>query len=98
MPVIALYTLVDCCALAFVCYRCSEYVSFVSSVTPRIFGCVSVFRVLLLIFNCSFLEYSAGSGVKRVVCVLFLFSISFFCFVHCTMLLRYVWICSCAML
>ena len=46
----------------------------------------------------SFVEYSTRSGVKRVVCVLFSFSISLFCFVHCSMLFRYVWICSCAML
>ena len=49
---------------------CSEKVSFGSRVRPSIFGKGFVARILLLMLRLRDLEYSAGSGVKRVVWVL----------------------------
>lgn len=44
------------------------------------------------------MEYSAGSGVKSVVCVLLVFSISLLSRVHCTIVFKYCCICCCAVL
>ena len=49
---------------------CSEKVSFGSRVRPSIIGKGFVARILLLMLRLRDLEYSAGSGVKRVVWVL----------------------------
>lgn len=38
VPVIALYMFIDFCAFVFVCFMCSLYASFGSSVKPNIFG------------------------------------------------------------
>ena len=64
-----------------------------SSVSPSILGCWLVSRMLLFMLSCRLVEYSAGSGVKSVVCVLFAFSMSLFCTVQFTISLRYG--CSC---
>ena len=81
------------CALVLVCLMCLLYVSLGSIVSPRILGCMFVSRGLLSMLRLSLSEYSAGSGVKSVVWVLFVFSISLLFLVHCTILLRYVCIC-----
>ena len=54
---------------------CSENVSFGSKLRPRILGNGLVASRLLFMERLRDLEYSAGSGVKRVVCVLFVFSL-----------------------
>ena len=61
---------------------CLLKVSLGSKVTPRIFGSVCVGSVVLFICSVSVVLYSAGSGVKRVVVVLFAFSVSWFCCVQ----------------
>ena len=48
---------------------CVEKVSFGSKLRPRIMGKGLVASRSLFIERLSDLEYSAGSGVKRVVCV-----------------------------
>ena len=55
---------------------CVLYVSFVSKVRSRTFGCVAMCSVLLFIVRSSrWLLYSAGSIVDRVQVVLFGFSV-----------------------
>ena len=54
---------------------CVEKVSFGSKLRPRIKGKGLVASRSLFIERLSDLEYSAGSGVKRVVCVLLVFSL-----------------------
>ena len=93
VPDIALYMFVVFSALVLVCLTCSAYVSFGSNVRPSILGCLFVSSVMLFICSCKLVEYSAGSDVKSVVCVLFALSISLFCSVQCTISFRYV--CSC---
>ena len=63
---------------------CLLKVSLGSRVSPRIFGWVSVGRVMLSIFSLSCLLYSAGSGVNRVVIVFVAFSSRSLSFVHLT--------------
>ena len=50
---------------------CVLYVSFVSKVRPRTFGCVAMGSAVLFISRSRLLLYSAGSGVNRmqVVCL-----------------------------
>ena len=53
-------------AFVLVYFLCSKKVSLGSSLRPNIFGLGLVARILLLIFILRDLEYSAGSGAKRV--------------------------------
>lgn len=53
-----------------------------SNVRPSIFGSFVVGSVVLFMVSFSSCEYSAGSGVKRVVCVLEGFNIRLFCCVQ----------------
>ena len=55
---------------------CLLKVSLGSKVTPSILGSVCVGRVVPFICSVSVVLYSAGSGVKSVVDVLFAFSVS----------------------
>ena len=66
-PVSAWYILMVLYAFDLVYLMCSAKVSFGSRVRPRIVGKGFVARMLLLMLSLRDLEYSAGSGVKRVV-------------------------------
>ena len=57
------------------------YVSVVSKVRPRTFGCVAMGSAVLFILRSRSLLYSAGSGVNRVQVVLSGFSVGLLCFV-----------------
>ena len=57
---------------------CSEKVSLGSSVRPSILGNGLVARILLLMDILRDLEYSAGTGVKRVDWVLFVLMMRLF--------------------
>ena len=46
----------------------------------RTFGCVAMRSAVLFIFRFRLLLYSAGSGVHRVLVVLYGFSVRLFCF------------------
>ena len=70
-------------------WMCVLYVSFVSKVRPRTFGCVAMGSALLCIFRSRLLVYLAGSGVNRVQVVLSGFSMRLFCFVQAKTLCRY---------
>ena len=61
---------------------CVLYVSFVSKVRPRTFGCVAMHSAMLFIFRSRLLLYYAGSGVNRVQVVFSGFSVRLFCFVQ----------------
>ena len=78
VPESALYILTVLYALVLVYLMCSANVSLGSRVRPRIFGKGLVARVWLSILRLRDLEYSAGSGVKRVVWVLLVFRIRLF--------------------
>ena len=67
---------------------CVLYVSFVSKVRPRTFGCVAMHSVVLFIFRSRLLLYSATSGVNRVQVVLSGFCVRLF-FVQAKTLCRY---------
>ena len=56
---------------------CSAKVGLGSRVRPRILGNGLVARILLFIWRLSDLEYSAGSGVSKVVCVLLVLRMRF---------------------
>ena len=58
---------------------CGLYVSFMSKVRPRTFGCVAIGSVVLFILRSRLLLYS---GVNRVQVVLSGFSGKLFCFVR----------------
>ena len=58
------------CACTEMLWMCVLYVSFVSTVRPRTFGCVTMGSALLFIVRSRLLVYSAGSGVNRVQVVL----------------------------
>ena len=75
-------------ALFLVFLTCSEKVNFGSSVMPSMVGNLLVLSILLLMVSCRVVEYSAGSGVKRVVCVLLLFIGRLFSIDQLTILLR----------
>ena len=66
----ALYIFMVLCAFVLVNLICSAKMSFESRVRPSILGNGFVARILLLMLRLRDLEYSAGSGVKRVVWVL----------------------------
>ena len=68
---------------------CVLYVSFVSMIRPRTFGCVAMGSALLFIVRSRSLVYSAGSGVNRVQVVLSGFCKRLFCFVQEKPLCRY---------
>ena len=77
------------CACSEMVWMCVLYVSFVSKVRPRIFGCVTMGSDLLCILRSRLLIYSAGSGVNRVQFVLSRFSMRLFYFVPAKTLCRY---------
>ena len=83
-------------ALVFMFCMCVEYVSLGSSVSPNILGFLCVGSVSLFICNVSVVLYCAGSGVKRVVVVLDVFSVSWFCCVQWCIRCRYGCTCVCA--
>ena len=56
---------------------------------PSILGNGFVARRLLLIFRFSDFEYSAGSGVKRVDCVLFVFMVRLLFFAQMVIMSMY---------
>ena len=68
---------------------CVLYVSFVSKVRPKTFGCVAMGSTVLFILRSSLLFYLAGSGVNRVQVVLFGFIVRLFCFVQAKGLCRH---------
>ena len=68
---------------------CLLKVSLGSKASPKIFGWVSVGRVVLSILSLSWLLYSAGSGVNRVVIVFVAFSCRSLSFVHLTISSKY---------
>ena len=69
-------------ALVFMFCMCVEYVSLGSSVSPSILGFFCVGNVSLFICSVRVVLYCAGSGVKSVVVVLDVFSVSWFCCVQ----------------
>ena len=68
-------------SVALLCMFCMwlVYVSFGSSVSPSIFGFLTVGSMSLLICRFRVLLYCAGSGVNRVVVVLVVLRESWFC-------------------
>ena len=76
-------------AFVLVYFICSANVSLGSRVRPRIFGKGLVARILLFIDRLRDFEYSAGSGVKRVVWVLLVLRIRLFWVAHVVMESRY---------
>ena len=88
VPVSALYMFVVLAVFVFVILVCSAKLSLGSRVIPSILGFLFVSRIWLFIVSCSFLEYSAGSGVKSVVWVLFVFRCRLLISAQCTMLVR----------
>ena len=71
----ALYILMVLYPLVLVYHICSANVSFGSKLRPRILGKGFLVSRLLFILRLRDLEYSAGSGVNKVVCVLLVFSL-----------------------
>ena len=65
------------------------YVSFVSKVRPRTFGCIAMVSAVLFILMFRLLLYSAKSGVNRVQVDLSGFSVTLLCFVQAKTLCRY---------
>ena len=61
---------------------CVLYVSCVSKVRPRTFGCLAMGSAVLFILRSRLLLYSAGSGVNRVHVVLARFNVRLLCFVQ----------------
>ena len=96
VDVSAFMAFIDEAAFCVVLVMCFEKLSLGSSVRPSIFGFGSVGRVSLSILKESFLLYSAGSGVNRVVIVLLAFSMRLLSDVHFTISSRYGWILCCA--
>ena len=83
-------------ALLLVFCMCVEYVSLGSSVSPSILGVLWVGSVSLFICRVRVVLYCAGSGVKSVVVVLDVFSVSWFCCVQSCICCRYGCTCVCA--
>ena len=77
------------CVCTEMLWTCVLYVSFVSKVRPRTFGCVAMGSALLFVVSFSLLVYSAGSGVNRVQVVLSGFSKRLFCFILAKTLCMY---------
>ena len=61
---------------------CVLYMSFVSKVRPRTFGCVVMGSAVLFNFRSRLLVYSVGSGVNKVKVALSVFSVTLLCFVQ----------------
>ena len=79
---------------------CVLYVSFMSRVRPRTFGCVAMGSVVMFILRSRLLLYSLGSGANRVQVALSGFSVRVFCFVQAFfknvgMILCISWLHSC---
>ena len=68
---------------------CSAKVSVGSRVRPSILGKGLVARILLFMVRLRDFEYSAGSGVKWVVCVLLVLRIRLFLVAQVAILSRY---------
>ena len=96
VDVSAFISLVVCVARLCVFCMWLAYVSFGSSVSPRIFGFLIVGSVSLLICRFRVLLYCAGSGVNRVVVVLVVLRESWFCWVQSCVCCRYCCTCVCA--
>ena len=67
---------------------CVLYVSFVSKVRPKTFGCVAMDGAVLFILRSRLLLYSAGSGVKSASCYVWI-KCEIDCFVLAKTLCRY---------
>ena len=89
VPVSALYIFMVLYALVLVYFICSANVSLGSKVSPNIVGKGLVARILLLILRVRDLEYSAGSGVNRVVCVLLVLRMRLFCVAQLVIVSKY---------
>ena len=61
---------------------CVLYVSFMSKLRPRTFGCIAMGSVELFALSSRLLLYSVGSGVNREKVVLSGFSVRLSCFVQ----------------
>ena len=60
---------------------CVLYVSFLSKVRPKTFGCVAMGSAALFILRSRLLLYSEGSGGDKVKVVLSGFSVRLLCFI-----------------
>ena len=89
VPVSALYIFTVLYAFVLVYFMCSAKVILGSRVRPSILGKGLVARILLFMDRLRDFEYSAGSGVKRVVCVLLVFRIRLFLVAQVVILSRY---------
>ena len=89
VPDSALYIFIVLYAFVLVYFICSANVSLGSRVRPSINRKGLVARIWLSICRLRDLEYSAGSGVKRVVCVLFVLRMRLFCVAQSVMVSRY---------
>ena len=89
VPVRDLYIFMVLYAFVLVYLMCSANVNLGSKVRPNILGKGLVARLLLLILRLSDLEYSAGSGVKSVHWVLFVFIMRLLLVAHVVMVSRY---------
>ena len=56
------------CACTEMLWMCVLYVSFGSKVRPKTFGCVAMGSALVCMFRSTLLVYSAGSGINRASC------------------------------
>ena len=88
-PVSTLYIFTVLYALVFVYFMCSANVSLGSRVRPRIFGNRLVASIVLFMDRLRDFEYSAGSGVNRVVWVLLVLRIRLLRFAQLVMESRY---------
>ena len=91
VPASALYIFTVLYAFALVYFICAAKVILGSKVRPSITGKGLVARILLFMDRLRDFDCSAGSGVKRVVCVLLVFRIRLFLVAQAVMLSRYGW-------
>ena len=89
LPVSALYILIVLYALDLVYLMCSANVSFGSKFKPSILGKGFVASKLLSIVRLRDLEYSAGSGVNKVVWVLVVLSLRLLSIAQAEIVFRY---------
>ena len=89
VPVSVLYIFTVLYAFVLVYFICSAKVSLGSRVSPSILGKGLVARILLFMVRLRDFEYSAGLGVKRVVCVLLVLRKRLFLVVQVVILSRY---------
>ena len=85
----ALYIFMVLYAFVLVYFMCSAKVSLWSRVRPSIFGKGLVARMLLFMVRLRDFEYSARSGVNRVVCVLLVLRMRLFLVAQVVMVSRY---------